>query len=225
MRAGQLIDLAADLIWPRSCMFCGAHPDGRGCICAPCAEHLPLIDPERKPMAVEFTGGAVSVLEYEGVVREAVHRFKFEGCWHYAEDFGALMAARAAALEGEFDAVCHVPVSARRRAERGYDQSLLLAQSLCRRMEADPPREILCKVRHTPPQSGRKKAERNANVLGAFALSPGAQVQGLRLLLVDDVVTTGATLGECARILRTEGAAEVLCLTLCKSEGHLQKEG
>lgn len=113
--------------------------------------------------------------------------------------------------EGEFDVVSWVPVSKWRRFRRGYDQVELLAESVCEELNMEP-LKCLRKVRHTPPQSGIKgQAQRRANVLGAYQAIEPERFRDKRILLLDDIITTGSTVGECARVLLTVGAKEVRC--------------
>ena len=124
--------------------------------------------------------------------------------------------ARTAALElaDRFDLVTWVPVSKKRKRERGYDQAELLAKSMCALWGVSPVR-TLEKTQDNPPQSGLKSAEqRRANVLGVYEAINREHFAGKRVLLVDDILTTGSTVQETARVLKTEGAAEVLVMTL-----------
>ena len=122
--------------------------------------------------------------------------------------------ARCAAerFSGAFDVVTWVPVSRRRLRSRGYDQARLLAESACRLWEVRP-EQLLQKITDNPAQSGLKEeAARRANVLGVYEAAEPERIQGCRILLVDDICTTGATLAECARMLRDAGAADVMCV-------------
>ena len=113
-----------------------------------------------------------------------------------------------------------MPISRRRKLWRGYDQVELLAQAVCRELDAAPIR-CLKKIRHTPAQSGIKgSAQRKANVLGAYkAVQPEVFV-GKRVLILDDIITTGATISECARVLLTAGAKEVHCAAIAAAKHH-----
>jgi len=150
-------------------------------------------------------------LRYEGVVREALLRFKFRGATGMAEGLGMLLAQCAAEeLSGRFDAVTWVPVSEQRRRQRGCDQAQLLARAAARVWDVEPVR-LLRKRRDNPPQSGLGAPERRGNVRGVYEAVNEDQVRGRRVLLIDDIITTGATLAECARVLRDAGAADVVC--------------
>ena len=134
----------------------------------------------------------------------------------YDQQLKELLAQCAAEhFSGEFDTVTWVPVSPRRLRQRGYDQARLLAEEAARVLEV-PALPLLSKTRDTPPQSGLEEAgQRRANVLGVYRAPDAAA--GLRVLLADDVVTTGSTLSECARTLLTAGAAELVCVTLAQA--------
>lgn len=113
--------------------------------------------------------------------------------------------------EDGFDLITWVPVSRLRKLRRGYDQVELLAKYVGAELGMKPVR-LLVKIRHNRAQSGiAGQAKRRANVLGAYRMVNPEQVRGKRILLLDDVITTGATAGECARVLLTAGAKEVHC--------------
>ena len=149
-------------------------------------------------------------LWYEGLAREGLLRFKFQGASAGAESLGGLVAQCAAErFSGEFDTVTWVPVSKKRLRQRGYDQARLLAESACRRWDTKAV-ALLRKVEDTPAQSGlTEAAARRANVLGVYEALPEAEEK--RILLVDDICTTGATLTECVRVLKGAGAKSVCC--------------
>ena len=129
-----------------------------------------------------------------------------------------MAACAAERYSGAFDAVTWVPVSEKRLRKRGFDQSRYLAASLCVDWHTDPV-ETLEKVRDNPPQSALTDASaRRANVLGVYQAVHPENIAGRRFLLVDDILTTGATLGEAARVLKAAGAADVMCLTLAMAD-------
>ena len=109
-----------------------------------------------------------------------------------------------------FDLITWVPVSARRRRKRGYDQAELLARSVCAELGYKPVC-LLKQLRANPAQSGLRGEQRRANVLGAYGVCGKTDIHGKRILLIDDVFTTGATAEECARVLKTAGASSVHC--------------
>ena len=203
-----------DFFFPPKCVFCRSlAKDG---LCPACRASLPYT--EEKAVQTEESGlRTAAPLYYEGTVRDSLLRFKFNEKFVYAKTFGYLMAECAAEhFSGEFDLVSFVPVSAKRKRERGYDQAQLLAEAMAAYWDtvAVP---TLCKTVDTPRQSGLKKDyERRANVLGVYTAVDPERFSGKRILLVDDIRTTGSTMSEAARTLRLAGAKAVIGLTLAQ---------
>ena len=210
--SGRLARGLLALLFPRKCAGCGLVLEGEGDFCPACEKALPLVPPERREKKGPW-GRCVSALYYEGMVREAVHAFKFRRQDWRIVAFARLMAQAAAEeLAGEFDTVTWAPVSRGRLRERGYDQSRLLAEEMCR-LWGTRPEPLLRKTAETPAQSSLKgEAARRGNVLGVYQGLPEAA--GKQILLVDDVFTTGSTMAECVRALKAAGARSVVCLTL-----------
>jgi ComF family protein len=155
---------------------------------------------------------ARAAFAYHGPAREAVHRLKFSG-WRGVGE--ALAAALAALGPPPADAVTWVPLAPRRRAERGFDQARVLAQALARELEL-PAVALVRRTKATAPQSRRTRAERLRAMSGAFEPVPRRPAVR-RILLVDDVLTTGATASACAAALLEAGAREIHLLTACRS--------
>lgn len=178
-------------------------------LCAACRKELP--DPVRRTESLSFVSEWTAVCYYEGKARQSLLRYKFSGRRAYAPAYGRLLAARILReFSEEIDWIVYVPVSARRRRKRGYDQSQLLAQAVGRELGI-PVVAALEKIRDNPAQSGLKDAaRRRANVAGVYRTGK-VDLREKRVLLIDDVITTGATVSECARVLRTAGASAVLC--------------
>ena len=162
---------------------------------------------------------ARSVYPFVGPLREAIHRFKYNHERARADHLGALLLPLLAAVPGADSPVAPllvpVPLSATRRRERGYNQAESLARTLAS-ARGWPVATALVRVRATPPQVGLDPAARRANVRGAFAWR-GEPLAGSRVLLVDDVLTTGATASECAAVLKAAGAGWVGLLTIARA--------
>jgi ComF family protein len=153
---------------------------------------------------------------YEGVLRKLIHIFKFEGVRTLQRPLGALLA-QALPRESGFDAIVPMPLHWRRRWQRGFNQSELLAREIGRRWNV-PVRGLVRRKRATVPQAGLTSAQRRKNVQGAFKAGRGAPLKGMRILLIDDVLTTGATASACARALKRAGAGRVTFLTLARRD-------
>ena len=219
----RLFEKIINLFFPPKCPFCGKVLDEVG-ICPVCEKDLPWI-PEEQVVKTEKDLTCAAPLWYEGAVRASFHRFKFKGRSGYAQVYGRLTAQCVRDhLSGRYDLITWVPLSPERLKKRGYDQAMLLACATALEL-GDVAVETLRKVRDAEAQSGLAggAGARRANVLGAYQAADPELVAGRRVLLIDDVITTGATISECARTLRTAGAADVLCATLARTPGP-QKE-
>ena len=205
----KLFETILNLLFPPKCPFCGKVQDVPG-ICPDCEKDLPWI-PGAEALR-EGPGGlrCAGAVWYEETVRDALLRLKFQGASEIAEPLGELLARCAAEqFGGEFDTVTWVPVSRKRLRKRGYDQAELLARSACRHWDVQPVR-LLEKTVDNQPQSGiHDAAARRANVLGVYRAVGDAA--GKRILLIDDICTSGATLTECIRVLEESGAEQVVC--------------
>jgi len=156
---------------------------------------------------------------YEGPVVRAILLLKFEqieplGAW-FAERLAELVTAEGETLAA--DVVVPVPLHRDRQRERGYNQAALLAKPLAKKLRLPHKAVLLTRTRARPDKQVLSLEERWESVRGAFATRPGSQVDNLRVLLVDDVLTTGATLDACARVLRDAGAKSVVALTVARA--------
>ena len=206
------------VLYPPKCVFCAAILSANDGLCASCAEGLSFYDRPVEGGTGKFYERCYCALPYEGAVRRSVLHYKFHGKSAYAVTYAALLAAFVRRFDEVMavDVVTWVPVSKARRRKRGYDQAELLARALAGQMQK-PCRKLLEKIRDNPPQPGKERAERRANVLGAFTAVEDACIAGEKILLVDDIFTTGATMEECSRVLKTAGAALVLGATFART--------
>lgn len=207
----ELLESILNLLFPPKCPFCGKVLDTPG-ICPACEKDLPWTEGDNSLRQAPGGLRCAAPLWYEDKVREALLRFKFQGAAAASEPLGALIVQCAAEqFSGEFDTVTWVPVSRKRLRKRGYDQAELLAESACRLWDTEPVR-LLHKMEDNPAQSGiQDAAARRANVLGVYEAAEPEMIKGKRILLIDDICTTGATLSECVRVLKDAGAESVAC--------------
>jgi len=200
-----------NLLFPPKCVLCGTVLEtGHQDLCPACRLDGPVCLVSRTKLP--FVDSWVAVWHYEGFVRRSIHLFKFYGRRSYAVSYGKLLAMELMKAHPEgFDALTWVPTGTLRKLRRGYDQVELLANAVGSELGI-PPQRLLKKIRNNRPQSGiRGEAQRRANVLGAYRATDPASLRGKRILLLDDVITTGSTVGECARVLLTAGAKEIHC--------------
>lgn len=221
MSRSKLLDFTLDLLFPPRCVFCkGILKTGESGTCNECQVNLPWITGREAEQKFEFVSLCVSPLWYQGEVRESVHRYKFDNRSGYAKVYGRFVAQCVSDhFSDRFDLITWVPLSSKGLKKRGYDQAMLLAMAAGQDLN-HVAAETLRKVRNTDTQSGIKDdSARRANVLGAYEVIDFELVAGKRILLIDDVATTGSTLSECARVLRTSGAKDVVCASLARARG------
>ncbi|HKX06910.1 MAG TPA: ComF family protein [Stellaceae bacterium] len=190
------------------CACCGLpfdHDLGAGALCGACIEAPPTYDRAR------------SALRYDDGSRGLILAFKHGDRLHGAPAFGEWMRRVGAALLADADLVMPVPLHWTRLFGRRFNQAALLAHAIHRAGGPKVAPDWLIRRRRTPSQGQLGPEARQRNVRSAFALKPGRSVKGLKIVLVDDVLTTGATLEECARVLKRAGAARVDALALARS--------
>lgn len=198
-----------NLLYPPKCVLCERILDRNTTdLCHFCRKNAPeFLRAKRK---IPFVAHWTALWYYRNNVRQSIHRFKFGNRRKYSESYGRLLAMRLEKDQlTDWDIVTWVPIGWVRKFFRGYDQS----QLLCNAIQAEtgrPAGRLLKKIRNTTAQSGIPDAPgRRANVLGAYRVVDPEAVQNKHILLLDDVITTGATASECARVLLTSGAASV----------------
>jgi ComF family protein len=223
------VDALLELVYPPRCAACGESADG-GPFCAACADAVDPVPPgcarcaqpgpdalcgacQAAPPAFDAVRAGALL---GGPLADAIHALKYGNRPALARPLGAWLAARAPLDPGA--AVLSIPLARGRRAERGYDQAALLADHLARASGAAGRRlrTALRRVRETPPQVGRTREERARNVEGAFQATDA--VAGRDVVLVDDVVTTGATADAAAAAIRRAGARSVVVVALARAE-------
>jgi ComF family protein len=197
--------------------------------CADCKtpflNHFPLDEQGRCSLCrLGLTGfdTAYTFGSYEETLRELIHLFKYTGVRPLAKPLGALLA-RAIPREHRFDLVIPMPLHWKKRWSRGYNQSELLAREIARRWGV-PVAQVIRRVKPTLPQAGLSNSKRRLNVRGAFRLRKGKNLHGLRVLLIDDVLTTGATASACAAVLKRAGASRVAIATVARTDRRISLE-
>jgi len=221
-----------DLVYPPFCVVCGEA--GEDHLCAKCVEKIDLIgkqhcrtcgmptehfrctDCEVREYTFE---NAASAGVYDGVLRKAIHSLKYDRRAMLAGPLADLMARcyPDTYLSGRVDVVVPVPIHSSRLVERGFNQARELAEGFARKVRLPVADGALVKTRRTRHQVDLPQDERYVNVKGVFFVKRPAQIAGKRVLLIDDVFTTGSTLNESAQALRDAGAASVCAYTLARS--------
>lgn len=214
----KLLDRILDLLYPPRCAFCRRLlPDGVRGVCAFCEKKLPYVPADAQIRSLKNIEKCIAPLYYEGSVRESLHRYKFSSMTAYADIYSEFMGKCIDENGISCDIITWIPLSRRRLRKRGYDQAELLARLIAKRHGFDCVR-LLKKLRDNPPQSGTGSPEkRRANVKGIYSCIEPQLVQGKTILLIDDIVTTGATLSEAAGVLKNAGASGVYCAAVARS--------
>jgi len=213
----NVLDALLDLFFPPKCPFCGKILEKkRDWLCLGCQGDLPWLVGAVGERPVEWTEGCVSPLRYEDKVRDAILAYKFGGKSARGEALGVLVAKWVEDYGLDMELVSWPPLSKEHLRQRGYDQAKILADTVGKRLHLPVVRTL--QKRNIPSQASlHEAAERKANVRGAYSVLMPENFAGKKLLLVDDVVTTGSTLSECAKTLKEAGVKEVVCATLARA--------
>ena len=205
-----------DILFPPKCVYCRSFvKTGKDLTCPKCRTGLPYTEKGSHKEGEGFEG-CYAPLYYEGNVRESLLRFKFKGCTGYASEYGKLLAGCIRDNIDKYDIITWVPLSKNRYKSRGYDQSMLLAMAAALEL-GDVAVQTLEKHLEAEKQSLQKSPEdRRRNIKGAYRVTEPELVEGKRILLIDDIVTTGSTLAECSKMLMDAGAESIVCAAVAR---------
>src|SRR5262249_36578185 len=235
----DVFQAAVSLLYPATCTICGKQARAGEYLCDGCeAKIVRIVPPFCERCSEPFEGSintafscancahrtiyfdaAVAAYRGRGIVREIIHEFKYGRHIHLRHLVGRWLSA---ALDDErvrnvsFDVLVPVPLHPARQRERGFNQASLLAELLSAQTSL-PSKPVLERIRYTTTQTALDRSERMENLHNAFRLRKNADVRGLRVLLIDDVLTTGSTLSECARVLKRAGAISVHAATAARA--------
>lgn len=207
----KISETLLQILFPPKCLLCRkVLEENELDLCHKCRADGPECANVRKKLP--FIDSWAAVWYYEGNARRSLLRYKFRGARNYAQGYGRLLAMKLLETNPDgFDLLTWVPISSIRKLRRGYDQVELLAQAIGQELGMEPV-QLLQKIRHNRQQSRIVgEAKRRANVLGAYRAENLDVLREKRVLMLDDIITTGATAGECTRVLLTAGAKEVHC--------------
>ncbi len=241
------LPIVLEVLLPSRCALCGdaVEPTRSLSLCHACRRDLRPIEPPRcptcgRPLAVpdltETDAGlpcgpcrlapphldhTLGLLYFEGAARETIHRLKYQGHWQLGRALVQWCHSRLVCLQGAYDLVAPVPLDRRRLRQRGFNQSAVIGREVASILGLPLVLNGLIRIRGGQPQVGLKGTARQRNVRGCFAVQHHERLVSSRVLLVDDVLTTGATANECARILKAAGAEEVGLVTVAAAYASL----
>ena len=213
----KLLTKIIDLLFPHRCPLCGEILEETAGCCKSCREELV---PVKTVAKLRYISRVAAVCSYTGLAAEAVIRMKFAGRPDLTEGIGRMMAEAVRNEDGlpMFDGILPVPMTRRDVLRRGFCQTKLLAKVIGRELSVPVLPGALRKIRQTRQQHRLSKEERLKNVLGAYAVADPAAIAGKHLLLCDDVITTGTTVDQCAKVLLEAGALSVAAVTFTVAE-------
>jgi competence protein ComFC len=234
-KSRELVESIVNIIYPNLCCTCKAQlSEGERLLCKKCSEEIKIIPTPHcikcgrhlpvKGICGECRSGR-HLLEsvycaciFDGVMKECIHNFKYKNRLTLMQIFKDIVFEFA--IDNPFmenvDIVVPVPLHPARLRQRAYNQSVIIASEIAHTFSLPLEDRILKKIKNTRPQSALDKNKRQQNIKGSFALKKPSFVKGKRILLVDDVFTTGATANECASVLLKAGAKSVSCFTLAR---------
>lgn len=217
-----VLSKALNVLYPPRCIFC-QQVLSHDCvinICSHCNEELPYSKEELLQTGQygeeNFCDGAISVFRYTGMVKDSLIRFKFYSSPSYYRTYAKLMAKRLSEITDikDYDILISIPLHKNKEYARGYNQAFLISKALSRELKLPEKSKAMKRLKNTQTQSLLDKRDRQLNIKDAFFITDAGIVRNKSIILVDDIMTTGATLEECGRVLKQAGAVKVTALVV-----------
>lgn len=206
-----------ELIYPNVCGFCNKICKDE--LCKKCKNKIKEyeINIIKKPKNKYFEE-LISIFKYEGIIREKIIQYKFEDKAYINNTFTKIILKneKICGLLKKYDIIIPVPIHKKRKAQRGYNQTQLIASKISRCLNIKFCNNVLVKNKDIIAQSKLNKKERIQNIKGAFKILNLEEIKGKNILLLDDIYTTGSTANECSKILKKAGAKKLGVLTIAK---------
>ncbi|MBQ8297397.1 MAG: ComF family protein [Ruminococcus sp.] len=205
------------ILYPTKCPVCGEIIDFNDDFCSVCREKLTMYEGS---YSIRGADGFCAAFLYDGNISPAVMLLKDGICGNADFALGNALAERLvnSGIASEADTIIPVPLHKKDKRQRGYNQSELIAKQVSLRLGLPICPDAVEKIRHTASQKSLSQSERITNLCGAFSVKKPELVSGKRIILIDDVCTTGSTLAEIAKLLKENNAAKVYCASCCKTE-------
>lgn len=228
-----------DFVFPNICLCCDKSiskdkmfcsdcfskiPFVQGTICYRCGHKLNLLPSQEKILCTKCLkkrpvyDKARAVFQYNSSSKNSILKFKYTGKIEYSRQFVQLLMQAGKELFPETDIIIPVPMHPKRKLSRGYNQAAVLANLLSKKTKIAYDEKILIRHKHTPKQENKTFEERHKNVKDAFIVKNKRKIKNRTVLLIDDVLTTGATVNNCAKTLKKAGASSVFVLTIAHTD-------
>lgn len=212
-----MLEKILELIFPTTCIMCGKINKEPLCrICQSKTEKLLL--GKKVEVVGKYFDKFIYLFKYEGVIREKIIQYKFGENSYLYKAFVKIIInnKKICRFIKNYDIIIPVPISKKRLKERGYNQSELIASKIAKELEMEYAKNVLIKEKDTKPQSTLNKEERKQNVYNAYKAVNEEKIKDKKILLFDDIYTTGCTVNECSKILKHAGASQIAVLTIAK---------
>ncbi len=215
----MFLEKIKSLIYPNVCLVCGKKIDeNKTYTCEKCKDILKYtMKRQIKVYSDMYFTKLLACFEYKGLIRNKILAFKFKNKSYLGNSFAQIMSESLQTIKDEFDIIIPVPIHFKRYLERGYNQSKILAKQIAKLLDKKCLTNILKKTKNVVPQSTLNHIERQTNVLNTYKISNNLKILNKRILLIDDIFTTGATANECAKVLKMHGAKSVIVATIAYS--------
>lgn len=209
-----MIEKLLDFFYPPMCGICGKLD--KEWVCKKCLEKL-RIDIIYKKEYNKFYNEQIYLFKYKDI-RNLILRYKFNGQAYLSNTFFSIILKNKNLCRKLkfYDIIIPVPMFNKKKKNRGYNQTELITNKISKKLNIETSNKILVKIKNTKTQSTLKEKQRFSNVQNAFGIKNSNLIKNKNVILFDDIITTGATVNECAKILKQNGAKEVIVLTLAK---------
>lgn len=203
------------ILYPKQCLICGKLE--QDIICSKCNNAL-KIEAKIERYNNKSFNKHLYIFKYEGKIRNLIIDYKFNDKPYLNEVFVKIILKNEKICRKieKYDIIIPVPIHRRRKSERGYNQSELIARKLAENLRIELVTESLIKQKNTLPQSALSRQQRKENVKEVYKIQNRQKIENKKVILLDDIYTTGATTQECSKILKQNGAKEILVLTIAK---------
>lgn len=212
-----MLDKILQLIFPNVCGICGRI--NKNNLCPKCTVKLKkLIKANIIKVKNKNFSNLAYLFKYGGIIREKIIKYKFKDQAYLYETFAKIITKnkKICGFIKKYDIIIPVPIHKKRFKQRGYNQSELLARKIAKTLEIPMAKDVLIKDINNTPQSKLSKIERKNNAIGVYKTINIHKIKHKRIILIDDIYTTGSTANECSKMLKQAGASEIAVLTIAK---------